>query len=149
MTRRIATYLSLISVAVLAGCATFSEPAVAARIELADTNADGIERATQNLAAKAGAIWDASEFKADADTIDAVLGALGDGMETETLRLNYFADVRKTRAALAAERADWQTLIDEFSRAASNQRQQSALSAEELRVAKKVQSFNSLNSGGK
>lgn len=147
MTRRFATYLSLISVAVtISGCATFSEPAVVARMELADTNADGIERATQNLAAKAGAIWTASEFKADADTIDAVLGAIDDGMETETLRLLYFDDVRKTRAALAAERADWQTLIDEFNQAAANQRQQSALSAEELRVAKKVHSFTS---GGK
>lgn len=146
MTRHFGTWLSLISVLAMAGCATYSEPAVAARIELADINADGIERATKTLADKALEIQQRSIFEADAGTIDAVLAAIDDGMETETLRLNYFADVNKTRASLEAQRADWQILIDELTEAAKNQRAQSAMSAEELRVAKKV---SALTGGGK
>ena len=134
------TALAAISVAVLAtGCATYSEKAVAARLELADMTADGIERATETLAAKIESeLLKPAQAKADADTIDAVLAALDDGMETDTLRLLYFDDVTKTRASLAAQRADWTILVEEFSEAAKNQRAQSAMTAEELRVAKKV-----------
>jgi len=132
MTRRIATYLSAISVAVLfTGCIYMPESGVAARRDFLNTNAEGIERANETLAAKIE--WDileAAEVAADRATF-------ADIDSSATLEL-YLADRAKTRASIRAVREDWMILLDEYRKAASGDRSIADLSNEELEVLHKA-----------
>lgn len=123
------------------GCATYSESAVAARMELSATNAEGIERANATLAAKVQALVDRETENTDRATFAAVLDALDDGHTTATLEGLYLSEVASNRASLAAYAADWQVLVDEFAEAAKNQRIQGRLSQAELEAARKLTLF--------
>ena len=129
------------------GCATYSESAVAARMELSATNAEGIERANATLAAKVQALVDRETENTDRATFAAVLDALDDGHTTATLEGLYLSEVASNRASLAAYAADWQVLVDEFAEAAKNQRIQGRLSQAELEAARKLTLFKEQANG--
>jgi len=129
------------------GCATYSESAVAARMELSATNAEGIERANATLAAKVQALVDRETENTDRATFAAVLDALDDGHTTATLEGLYLSEVASNRASLAAYAADWQVLVDEFAEAAKNQRIQGRLSQAELEAARKLTLFKEQTNG--
>lgn len=129
------------------GCATYSESAVAARMELSATNAEGIERANATLAAKVNALVERETERTDRETFAAVLDALDDGHTTATLEGLYLSEVAANRASLAAYAADWQVLVDEFAEAAKNQRIQGRLSRAELEAARKLTLFKEQTNG--
>lgn len=108
--------------------------------------AEGLDRATANLAAKAAQLDADAILDADRATIRAVLVAVNDGYTSDTIETLYIEDARKTRAALAVARDDWQTLVDEFDAAAENQRIQGRMTASELEAARKLNLFKD---GGK
>ena len=141
MRLRFIAYFAVSLSVLVTGCAQYSEAAVAARMELAAMNAEGLDRATANLAAKAAQLDADAILDADRATIRAVLVAVNDGYTSDTIETLYIEDARKTRAALAVARDDWQTLVDEFNAAAENQRIQGRMTASELEAARKLNLF--------
>lgn len=136
-----------VSFAVLAGgCAQYSEAAVAARMELAADNAEGLKRANANLLLKINDLVEGEVDKADRATIKAVLVAVADGETSGTIETRYIEDVKKTRASIAVFSEDWITLLEEYQRSENNQRTQSKMTAAELEAARKINLFKG---GGK
>lgn len=139
---RLRLIATLVSIAVLlTGCAQYSEQAVAARMEISTMNAYGIEQATATLAAKVEELHAKELLKTDTATIQSVLVAVNEGMPFQTIEEKYIEDAAKSRASLAAFRADWDILVGEFAEAAKNQRLQGRLTQRELEAARRINLF--------
>lgn len=148
MTRRIATYLSLISVAVLAtGCALISAEALDAKSQVLTTNAEGLEKANKNFLLKIDDLAAREEAVADEKHFRDILKA-SDGT-TLTMTIKEYLDERAgIRASVKVVRDDWMLLLAEYVEAAKTDRNMSVLTEREAALVRRANALTGATSNG-
>jgi len=143
MTRCISTYLSLISVAVFAGCIYIPESGIQARQNFNGNLATGAEK---NNAAFAAWLEEQTELlveaPADAATFDDFAPKIASAAlyTTDTLRVRaeFLKDREETRAEIKTWKKTPLEILAEYERIAAGNRQAEQLSAEELEAVRRA-----------
>lgn len=133
--------LALLAVILATGCITMPETGAAARTEFLATNATGIERANNALAAWIDEQTEVEEERADERAWDWIESSATTTATLPLLRDDYLRARSETRGEIRAWRATPLAILAEYQQAGVNTRKAAALSAQELEVIRRANSI--------